>query len=360
MSDILNPKIADYVGLLKRLICTPSFSREEDKTAEIIFDHLKRQGMNPVRKNNNVWVTSVINEKLPTILLNSHHDTVKPASGWAADPFTPVESEGKLYGLGSNDAGASLVSLMAVFAELSKQNSRPYNLIYAATAEEEVTGKDGIESILPDLGNIDLAIVGEPTEMQMAVAEKGLMVLDCETFGVTGHAARNEGINAIYNAIYDVEKIRNFEFPKKSELLGSVKMSVTMINAGTQHNVVPDSCKFVVDVRTNEFYRNEEALEIISNMMEYSEITPRSTRLNSSYISLDHPIVKRGLSLGLKYFGSPTSSDQMVIPYPSVKIGPGHSKRSHTANEYIMLKEIEEGVEIYLKLLKELVLTENL
>jgi acetylornithine deacetylase len=354
MTYDLRPTTQSYIDLLKKLIATPSFSREEEKTADILFEHLRSLHLQPERKNNNVWVKSILNDQLPTILLNSHHDTVKPANGWIADPFTPIESEGKLYGLGSNDAGASLVCLMAAFVELCKQPDRPYNLIYAATAEEEVTGKNGIESILPDLGKIDLAIVGEPTQMQMAVAEKGLMVLDCEAFGVTGHAARNEGINAIYHAIFDIDKIRHFEFPMVSELLGPVKMSVTMINAGTQHNVVPASCKYVVDVRTNEFYKNQEALDIISGLLEYSEITARSTRLNSSYIPIGHPIVVRGQELGLKYFGSPTSSDQMVIPYPSVKIGPGDSKRSHTANEFILLKEIEEGIEIYGKLLSDL------
>lgn len=342
------------IWLLKQLISTPSISREEDKTAGIIFDFLKSEGVYPKRKQNNVWVTSILSDKLPTILLNSHHDTVKPASSWSVDPFTPLEKEGKIFGLGSNDAGAPLVSLILAFLELEKVKDRPYNLILAASAEEEVSGKNGIESILDQFGQIDLAIVGEPTQMQMAVAEKGLMVLDCSSKGISGHAARNEGVNAIYKAMHDIEWFRTYQFPLESALLGPVKMSVTQINAGTQHNVVPDICSYVVDVRTNECYRNEEALLVIRKFAKNSEVVPRSTRINSSFIALEHPLVQRGISLGLNYYGSPTTSDQALIPCTSIKIGPGDSARSHTADEFIYPEEIAAGIEMYVKLLSEL------
>lgn len=339
------------IHLLKQLIATPSLSREEDQTATLIFNFLKAEGALPQRKFNNVWASSIISEELPTILLNSHHDTVKPSLSWTLDPFQPLEKDGKLYGLGSNDAGGPLVSLIATFLALKDDPNRPYNLILAATAEEEVSGKNGIESILADLGKPDLAIVGEPTQMQMAVAEKGLMVLDCLASGISGHAARNEGINAIYKAIQDIEWFRTFQFDLKSELLGPVKMSVTQINAGTQHNVVPDACSYVVDVRTNECYRNEEALQVIKKHMKNSDVVPRSTRINSSFIPLEHPLVQKGLVLGLTYYGSPTTSDQALIPCTSIKIGPGDSARSHTADEFIYIEEIEKGIEIYVRLL---------
>jgi acetylornithine deacetylase len=345
------PHTPKAIHLLKQLIATPSLSREEDQTATLISNFLKSEGASPQRKMNNIWASSIISEELPTILLNSHHDTVKPSSSWSLDPFQSVEKDGKLYGLGSNDAGGPLVSLIATFLALKDDPNRPYNLILAATAEEEVSGKNGIESILPELGKLDLAIVGEPTQMQMAVAEKGLMVLDCKASGVSGHAARNEGVNAIYKAIQDIEWFRTFQFDLKSELLGPVKMSVTQINAGTQHNVVPDECSYVVDVRTNEFYRNEEALQVIKKFVKNSEVTPRSTRINSSFILLEHPFVQKGLSLGLTYYGSPTTSDQALIPCTSIKIGPGDSARSHTADEFIYIEEVERGIELYIKLL---------
>jgi len=339
------------IDLLCRLISVPSLSRKEDQTAAIIESFLKDQGCTTFRKGNNVWVRSMIDERLPVVLLNSHHDTVKPVASWTRDPYTPTIENGRLYGLGSNDAGASLVSLMMTFLHFDQQKERNYNLIYAATAEEEITGKNGIAFILDDLGPLDLAIVGEPTQMQMAVAEKGLMVLDCETVGKTGHAARDEGVNAICLALDDIEWFRNFKFPHRSPLLGSVKMTVSVINAGYQHNIIPDSCKYVVDVRTNEFYKNDDALEIIRKYMKNSSIKPRSTHINSSSISMDHPFVQRGLSLGLTAFGSPTTSDQARIPYPSIKIGPGDSARSHTADEYILLDEIQNGIETYIQLL---------
>ena len=290
---------------------------------------------------------------LPVILLNSHIDTVKPSGGYTRNPFSPDIEGDFLYGLGSNDAGGALVTLLAVFMHFNTLEDLPFNLIYAATAEEEISGTNGLESILIDLGKLDLAIVGEPTKMQMAIAEKGLMVLDCTAHGRSGHAAREEGENAIYKAIADIEKLRNYRFEKTSDILGPVKMSVTIVNAGTQHNVVPDSCSFVVDVRTNEHYSNQQACEIISELIG-SDVSPRSFRLNSSGIPVDHPIVKRGIGIGLNYYGSPTTSDQAVIPYPSIKIGPGESARSHTANEYILISEIEEGFRIYIDLLTEL------
>jgi acetylornithine deacetylase len=261
--------------------------------------------------------------------------------------------DGKLYGLGSNDAGGALVTLLAVFVHFNDHENLPFNLIYAASAEEEVSGVNGLASILDDLGPIDLAIVGEPTKMQMAIAEKGLMVLDCTAHGKSGHAAREEGENALYKAIADIEKIRNYKFEKVSEVLGAVKMSVTVINAGAQHNVVPDVCTFVVDVRTNEFYSNQQAYEIIKQFVD-SDVVARSMRLNSSGIPVSHPIVQRGIELGLSYYGSPTTSDQAVIPYPSIKIGPGDSARSHTADEFIYISEIEMGFRIYVDLLTNL------
>ena len=341
------------IDLLCRLIAVPSLSREEDQTAAIIESFLKEQSCTTFRKGNNVWAQSLIDGRLPVILLNSHHDTVKPVASWTCDPFTPIIENGRLYGLGSNDAGASLVSLMMTFLHFAQQKERNFNLIYAATAEEEITGKNGIALILDDLGPLDLAIVGEPTQMQMAVAEKGLMVLDCETTGKTGHAARDEGINAISLALDDIEWFRNFKFPHSSPLLGDVKMTVSVINAGYQHNIIPDSCKYVVDVRTNEFYKNTDALAIIRKYMKHSNITPRSTHINSSSIPMDHPLVQRGLSMGLTAFGSPTTSDQARIPYPSIKIGPGDSARSHTADEYIVPDEICKGIEMYIQLLCE-------
>lgn len=340
--------------LLKQLISIPSVSRNEDKTAEVIFDFLISEGVSPKRRNNNVWVKSILSGDFPTILLNSHHDTVKPAASWTMDPFHPEEKDGRIYGLGSNDAGGALVSLISAFLAMKDDPHRSYNLILAATAEEEVSGKNGVESILPELGRLDLAIVGEPTQMQMAVAEKGLMVLDCKTTGVSGHAARDEGINAIYQAIPDIEWFRTFRYPKNSELLGPVKMSVTQVNAGTQHNVVPDVCTWVVDIRTNECYKNAEVLEIIREHVTNSEVTARSTRINSSMIALDHPVIEKGISMGLSCFGSPTTSDRALIPCTSLKIGPGDSARSHAANEYIFTDEIRIGIEIYIQLLTNL------
>jgi acetylornithine deacetylase len=343
-----------YISLLKSLISVSSLSRNEEEAAQIIRGFFTDSKVKYDSKVNNTWAKNQFwKDGLPVVLLNSHIDTVKPASGYTRNPFSPDVEDGVLYGLGSNDAGGPLVTLLAVFMHFNTMDNLPFNLIYAATAEEEISGTNGLESILSDLGKIDLAIVGEPTKMQMAIAEKGLMVLDCTAHGKSGHAAREEGENAIYKAIADIEKIRNYRFEKISDVLGPVKMSVTIINAGTQHNVVPDSCTFVVDVRTNEHYSNQQACEIITELIG-SDVAPRSFRLNSSGITVDHPIVQRGISIGLNYYGSPTTSDQAVIPYPSIKIGPGDSARSHTADEYILIGEIEEGFRIYVDLLTNL------
>lgn len=343
-----------YVNLLKSLISVPSFSRNEQEAVQVMRRYLSDLKLNYEYRMNNTWVRNQFwKDGLPVILLNSHVDTVKPSNDYTRDPFSPDVENGVLYGLGSNDAGGSLVTLLAVFVYFNLMENLPFNLIFAATSEEEISGINGLESILNEFGPLDLAIVGEPTKMQMAIAEKGLMVLDCIAQGKSGHAARDEGENAIYKSIADIEKIRNYRFEKVSEILGAVKMSVTIINAGIQHNVVPDTCTFVVDVRTNEFYSNQHACEIIEQLIE-SDVKPRSFRLNSSGIPLDHPIVQRGISLGLNYYGSPTTSDQAVIPYPSIKIGPGDSARSHTANEYILISEMEEGYRIYVDLISDL------
>jgi len=350
----MNPVfVEDSISLLRTMISIPSLSREEMTVATVIEQKLTKWGYKPYRKNNNVWIfSSRWNEDLPTILLDSHVDTVRPAKAWSYDPFSATEADGKLIGLGSNDAGASVVALLGAFRHLEQQE-QPYNLIFCASAEEEISGVNGVASVLEDFGKINLAVVGEPTGMQMAVAEKGLMVLDCEAKGKLGHAARNEGENAIYKAMTDIQTLTGISLPKHSEILGPVKITVTQIEAGTQHNVVPDSCKFVVDVRTNEFYTNEEVCRIISETIE-SEVKPRSFRLNSSGIPIEHPLVQRGISLGLSHYGSPTTSDQAVIPCTSIKIGPGESARSHTADEFILLDEIRNGIGTYIQLLDQL------
>jgi len=339
------------ISLLKQLIQTPSLSKEEDGTALLIQNFLKANGVSPERKGNNIWAKNLhFNDSKPTILLNSHHDTVKPNAGYTKDPFAAIEMEGKLYGLGSNDAGGCLVALITTFLHFYDEADLQYNLILAATAEEEISGKDGIESLLKVLPAIDFGIVGEPTLLEMAITEKGLMVLDCLAKGQSGHAAREEGDNAIYKAIKDIEWFKNYQFPNASEMLGPVKMSVTMIEAGSQHNVVPDECRFVVDVRTTDAYSNQETLDIIKANVN-SEVTPRSTRLNPSGIDLNHPIVKSGSSLGRKTYGSPTLSDQALMHFPTLKMGPGDSARSHTADEFIYLKEIMEGIVTYQSML---------
>jgi len=341
----------EAIFLLKKLIETPSISRQETKTADIIEDFLKDKGFDVKRKYNNVWVEHIKDKSKPILLLNSHHDTVKPVESWTRKPYSPDIENNKLFGLGSNDAGASLVSLLMAFIYLSKQTNTSYNYMFLTSAEEEVSGVNGISSVLPMIDNVDFAIVGEPTRMNMAIAEKGLMVLDCTAKGKAGHSARNEGINAISIAVDDIKNLENYEFEKSSKLLGSVKLTVSEINAGTQHNVVPETCTFVVDVRSNEHYSNKEVYGIITNLLK-SDVKARSFRLNSSSIPLKHEIVKKGLGLGLKTFGSPTLSDQALISFPSMKIGPGYSARSHTADEFIYLSEIENGIKTYIELLK--------
>ena len=352
-NSVIDEIFYDAISLLKEMISTPSHSREEEKVADVVFDFIKNKitSCNINRINNNIWVVNKnFDSSRPTILLNSHIDTVKPVEGWQRNPYSPEEENDTIYGLGSNDAGASVVALLAAFRILNEKEEK-YNLIYSVSAEEEVSGKNGMESLIKELPKIDFAIVGEPTNMQPAAAEKGLMVLDCTVKGVSGHAARNEGVNAIYKAIKIVDAIKEFSFEKSSPLLGEVKMTVTGINAGTQHNVIPDRCSFMVDVRPNGMYSNIEILEILKTEFPDCEIIPRSTRLNSSSIDTSHPFIRRCEMLGMKPFGSPTLSDQALIPYPSVKIGPGDSARSHTTDEYIRCYEIREAIELYIKLL---------
>ena len=334
------------IELLKQIISIPSFSKQEDKVADLITDVLKRYRFDVHRKGNNVWSCSMnFDETKPTLLLDAHLDTVRPNGTWDSDPFTPFVKEGKLFGLGSNDTGGSLVSMLAVFVELASE-SLPCNLIFLASAEEENTGSGGIQSVFPEFGRVDFALVGEPTGMCPAIAEKGLMVLDCYARGKAGHAAREEGVNAIYEAMEDIHWFRTYRFERISELLGPVKMSVTGIEAGTLHNMVPATCHFMVDVRVNELYTNQEIFDTIRDHVK-CDMIPRSFSLNSSSVSLSHPMVKRCIELGLSLYGSPTTSNQAVIPCPSLKIGPGDSARSHTANEYICLEEIREGIELF-------------
>ena len=343
------------INLLKRLIETPSLSRQEHDTAHLLVQFLEGEGVTTQRLGNNVWAANKhFDGQKRTILLNSHHDTVKPNAGYTKNPFSAIEEEGRLYGLGSNDAGGCLVSLIGTFLHFYKEADLTCNLVLAASAEEEISGKGGIEALIPELPAIDFAIVGEPTLMEMAVAEKGLMVLDCVARGSSGHAARDEGENALYKAIQSIEWFRTYEFEKVSDTLGPVKMSVTMIEAGRQHNVVPNTCHFVVDVRTTDAYSNEETLAIIRRKAG-CEVNPRSVRLNPSGIAPDHPAVRAGLASGRKAYGSPTLSDQALMPFPSLKIGPGDSARSHTADEYICLAEIEQGIEMYIKLLEKII-----
>lgn len=339
------------IDLLKQLVSIPSVSRNEDDKASFLFDFLDRHGLSPNRYGNNIWCKSEnFDPDKPTIMLNSHIDTVKPSEAWSFAPFVPIEKDGRIYALGANDAHASVVSLLTAFLRLSTKKQE-YNLLLAFSCEEEVSGSQGMEALSKILPRIDLAIVGEPTGMNLAVAERGLMVLDCTSKGVSGHAAREEGINAIYEALPDIEWFRNYEFEKKSDMLGKVKMSVTMVNAGRQHNVIPDKCDFVVDVRLNECYTHQQVLDIIRQHVK-AEVRPRSMRLKPSGINIDHPFVRRYIQMGVgNIFGSATMSDQALMPYTSVKIGPGDSARSHTADEYICVSEIERAIEIYCKLL---------
>jgi acetylornithine deacetylase len=347
--------ISEATELLKEIISIESLSGQEDKTAAAIEKFFAKHGVKTLRMGNNVLArNSAYDVSVPTILLNSHHDTVKPNAGWTLNPFQPTVKDEKLFGLGSNDAGGALVSLIATFLYFNLKKDLKYNFMIAATAEEENSGKNGVISVLSELGKIDFAIVGEPTEMKMAIAEKGLMVLDCISKGKAGHAARDIGENAITNAIKDIEWFHSYKFPKTSETLGPVKMSVTIINAGSQHNVIPDTCKFVVDVRSIDSYTNEEIVEIIRKHVK-CEVVPRSTRLNASGIDNDHLLVRTAQKLGIETFGSATSSDMPLLKVPAIKMGPGKSERSHTADEFIWLKEIGEGISVYIKLLEQIV-----
>ncbi|MGI9138744.1 MAG: M20 family metallo-hydrolase [Sediminibacterium sp.] len=342
----------DAIHLLKLLIATPSFSKEEDKTANTLIEFFHARKIKPQQIKNNLWVTNLyFDEKKPSLLLNSHHDTVKPNKGYTVDPFDPFEKEGKLYGLGSNDAGGCLVSLLATFLYFYEHVDLPYNIIFAASAEEEISGHDGIELLLPKMPKIAFGIVGEPTKLELAIAERGLMVLDVIATGKAGHAARDEGENALYKILCDLDWFKNFQFDKVSDLLGNVKMTVTVIETDNkQHNVVPSNCKMVVDVRVNELYSFEEVLATIKQHVK-SEVTPRSLRLRSSGIPLDHVLVKAGLSLGKGYYGSVTTSDKALMPFSTLKMGPGDSARSHTADEFIYTNEINEGIITYIQLL---------
>lgn len=339
----------DAVNLLKELIAVPSVSRDETLAADLLQQRMTEWGLNPCRKGNNLYsLDPQYDERRPTVLLNAHIDTVKPAASWTMNPFEPLVKGDYLFGLGSNDCGGGLVALLHVYRTLISR-ARTYNYIYLASAEEEVGGSNGISCVLPSLPHVDVAVVGEPTGMQPAVAERGLMVVDGIAHGRSGHAARQEGVNAITEALDDLVWLRDFRFEKTSELLGETKMSVTVIQAGTQHNVIPDECHFVIDVRTNECYTNEEVFQVIDAHTK-SEMKARSFRLSSSAISLTHPLVKRCVELGMKPFGSPTLSDQALMPFPSMKLGPGDSARSHTADEYIRISEIEKAIDLYLLL----------
>lgn len=341
----------EVVELLQSIIRIPSFSKHEDKVSLLLEEYIKKQGIRPQRLGNNLIIRSERkNKNLPTLLLNSHMDTVQPVSSWSKDPFSPIIKEGKLYGLGSNDAGASLVTMLVSTIHL--YDKLDYNLVFCASAEEEISGKNGISMVLKHNSNFDLAIVGEPTNMQPAVAEKGLMVLDCEALGQAGHAARDEGINAIYQALNDLRWFKNYEFKKTSPFLGPVKMNVTQINAGKQHNVIPDTCSFVVDVRGNGCYSNSELLDIIQQNT-YSQIQARSTHLNSSQLPQDHQFYHYLVKSGYQPFGSPTLSDQALMPFPSIKMGPGDSSRSHTADEFITIDELRDALTKYKKILTE-------
>jgi acetylornithine deacetylase len=347
---------ADAIDLLKQLIATPSFSKEENDTAEILCAFFQNHGIPFSRVGNNIYAKNKhydVNKE--SILLNSHHDTVKPNKGYTIDPFIPLEKDGKIFGLGSNDAGGCLVSLIATFLHFYHEENLLYNVVFAASAEEEISGVNGIELVLPYLGNINFGIVGEPTKLEMAVAERGLMVIDCTAEGRAGHAARKEGESALYKAVDDINWIRNYKFEKISSLLGESMLTVTVIETeNKQHNVVPAQCKFVIDVRVNELYTFDEILSELQKNLK-SKFKPRTTRMKSTSIALDHPLVKAGMALGKGYYGSPTTSDKALMPFATLKMGPGDSARSHTADEYIYVAEIEDGVATYIKLLDQII-----
>ena len=341
----------DAVELLKRLISTPSVSRDERRAANIFEQQVRDWGLPARRIGNNILIEEELDPEKPTLLLNAHIDTVKPVSTWTRDPFTPTIEDDRLYGLGSNDCGGGLVSLLQVYRML-RGSSTKYNLVYLASCEEEVSGEGGFRMALPELPKIDVAIVGEPTGMQPAIAEKGLMVIDGTAYGKSGHAARNEGVNAIYEALDDLVWLRDYRFKKESMLLGPTKMTVTVVNSGTQHNVIPDECHFVIDVRTNEYYQNEYLFAFLQKHVK-SELKARSFRLSSSHIPVGHPLVQRCIQMGKTPYGSPTLSDQALMPFQSLKLGPGESSRSHTADEFICLSEIEQAIKEYSILLNE-------
>ena len=376
----ITPYINEAVELLKKLIATPSVSREEGAAADVLADFIGNCGLPIKRIGNNLFVCEELDAEKPTLLLNAHIDTVKPVSTWTRDPFTPTVEGDRLYGLGANDCGGGLVSLLQVYRilrgetsqreqnketsqrEQNKETSQreqngegaspiPYNIVYLASCEEEVSGAGGFSLALPELPKIDVAIVGEPTGMQPAIAEKGLMVIDGVAYGKSGHAAREEGINAIYEALDDLVWLRDYRFKKSSPLLGPTKMTVTVLNSGTQHNVVPDECRFVIDVRTNEYYQNEYLFSFLQKHMKKCELKARSFRLSSSHIPIGHPLVMKSLQMGLVPFGSPTLSDQALMPFPSLKMGPGDSARSHSADEFICISEIEQAIKTYIELL---------
>ncbi len=352
----IQPLQTEAIDLLKELIATPSFSKEENDTADLICAFFERHEIPFSRVGNNVYARNKnYHSSRKSILLNSHHDTVRPNKHYSMDPFTPVVKEGKLFGLGSNDAGGCLVSLAAVFLYYYHHPDPKHNIVFAASAEEEISGVNGIELVLPYLGQIDFGIVGEPTKLEMAVAERGLMVIDCVASGRPGHAARNEGENALYKALEDIEWIRNYRFDKKSDLLGETRMSVTIIETeNKQHNVVPAQCRYVIDVRVNELYSFEEILEGLKENLK-SSFKPRTTRMKSTSIPLDHPLIKSGIRMGKTYYGSPTTSDKALMPFPALKMGPGDSARSHTADEYIYMDEIKDGISTYIELLDEFI-----
>lgn len=346
----INQYTTEAVELLKRLIATPSVSREESAAADILADFIEKCGLPAQRIGNNILVCEALDPEKPTLLLNAHIDTVKPVSTWTRDPFTPTVEGDRLYGLGANDCGGGLVSLLQAY-RLLRGKTTQYNLVYLASCEEEVSGAGGFSLALPELPKIDVAIVGEPTGMQPAIAEKGLMVIDGVAYGKSGHAAREEGVNAIYEALDDLVWLRDYRFKKKSMLLGYTKMTVTVLNSGTQHNVVPDECHFVIDVRTNEYYQNEFLFAFLQKHMKKCELKARSFRLSSSHIPVGHPLVQKSIKMGMVPFGSPTLSDQALMPFPSMKLGPGDSARSHTADEYICISEIEKAIGAYVSLI---------
>ncbi len=349
----IKPYTEEAVELLKRLISTPSISREEGAAADVLADFIGTCGLPCQRIGNNILVCEELNPDKPTLLLNAHIDTVQPVSTWTRDPFMPSIEGDRLYGLGANDCGGGLVSLLAAYRVLRGSSAQnPYNLVYLASCEEEVSGEGGFRLALPQLPTINVAIVGEPTGLQPAIAEKGLMVIDGVAHGKSGHAARDEGVNAIYEALDDLLWLRDYTFKKESPLLGATKMTVTVLNSGTQHNVIPDECHFVIDVRTNEYYQNEYLFSFLQKHMKKSELKARSFRLSSSHIPVGHPLVQRCIRMGMNPFGSPTLSDQALMPFHSLKLGPGESSRSHSADEYICLSEIEKAIETYTELIR--------